>query len=81
MARDGRTPTLLVRRAEILDRAGDARGARAAYEQARAVVAAHATTRRIHAFDALAERIAAALAAPPRGDDTCGIQSDAAWRP
>src|SRR5690606_27991547 len=62
IAREGRNPAWLVRRAEILARAGRAAAARAAYEEAGAVLAAHAGNRRIHAFDALADRIAAGLA-------------------
>ncbi|HSP98498.1 MAG TPA: tetratricopeptide repeat protein [Candidatus Dormibacteraeota bacterium] len=82
MARAGRNPFWLVRRAEILAGAGRGAEARAAYEEAGTVLAAHAGARRIHAFDALAERIAAALAAtPPGGNDRCGLQSDAAWAP
>jgi len=89
MAREGRNPAWVVRRAEILADAGRAAEARATYEDARAIIAAHAANRRIHAFDPLSERIAAALASAPAarteeifatgGNDTCGLQSDAAW--
>ncbi len=82
LARGGRNPAWLVRRAEILDDAGRLAEARAAYEEAHAILAAHAGVRRIHAFDALADRIAAALATTPSGgNDICGLQSDATWRP
>ncbi|MBX3027118.1 tetratricopeptide repeat protein [bacterium] len=80
LARAGGNPAWLVRRAEILTRAGRPDEARAAYQDAAALLAAHAGNRRIHAFDALADQIAAALAAtPPGGTDICGLQSDAAW--
>jgi len=78
LAREGRNPAWLVRRAEILARAGRDADARAAYEEARTVLAAHAGNRRIHAFDELADRIAAALAATSSGgNDLCGFQSNA----
>lgn len=82
IAREGRNPAWLVRRAEILATAGRAAAARAAYEEAGALLAAHAGARRIHAFDEIADRIAAALAAmPPRESDICGLQSDAVFVP
>ena len=82
IARSGRNPEWLVRRADILAGAGRTAAARAAYEEAAALLATHAGARRIHAFDALAERIAAALAATPQGEnDICGLQSDARWLP
>lgn len=82
LARAGRNPAWLVRRAEILAGAGRSAAARATYEQANAVIAAHAGNRRIHAFDALTDRIAAALTAtPPGGTDICALQSDASWLP
>ena len=82
LASSGRNPAWLVRRAEILDDAGRAAEARAAYAEAGGIIAAHRGGRRIHAFDRLADQIAAALAAtPPGGNEICGLQSDAAWLP
>lgn len=78
----GRNPIWMTRRAEILATAGRRDEARAAYAEAGAILAAHRGSRRIRAFDGLADQIAAALAeTSPEGNDLCALQSDAAWLP
>lgn len=81
LAHAGRNPAWIAWQGEILAGAGRTAVAHDAYEAARQLLTAHAGARRIHAFDALAEQIAAGLAATADGgNDTCGLQSDASWQ-
>jgi hypothetical protein len=63
IAYEGTNPAWIVRRAEILARAGRSDAAREEYARALALLDAYKGTRRMRAFDQLRRRIETALAA------------------